>query len=163
LQSLVHVSGGRFTATACEFVGAVVNDMPAVKAAVLARHASTVEFRDCTFRRCQAGLALVQDSTGSVTGCTFQQNSNVGVMVRDGLRLKGASAGEMQENQLLENGGDGILIADRAAASLDKNECARNAQHGIHVKDTAAPECRENTCRGNGGDGICVEEEAQPV
>jgi parallel beta-helix repeat protein len=246
VQSLVHVSSGRFTATACEFVGQVVNEMPAVRAAVLARHSSAVEFRDCTFRRCQAGLALVQDSTGTITGCTFQHNSNVGVMVRDqaririeecraalngigvfltsrsetavsgcdvwknqigikaaggavvrveasrcrenaregilledatghvikslvekngraGLRLKGACAAEVQENQLLDNGGDGVLVADRAMAALVKNECARNAQHGIHVKDAAAPECSENTCRGNGGDGICVEEQSQPA
>jgi parallel beta-helix repeat protein len=145
LHSLVHVSGGRFTATACEFVGTVANDMPAVKAAVLVRHGSAAEFRDCTFRRCQAGLALLQDSTGTIAGCTFQQNSNVGVMVRDQARFR------IEECRAALNG-IGIFVTSRgetiaAGCDLWKNQIGVKASSGAVVR-LEANRCRESTREG---------------
>lgn len=168
LHSLVHVSSGRLTASACEFIGAVVNDMPAVKAAVLVRHASSGEFRDCTFRRCQAGLALVQDSSGTVAGCTFQQNSNVGVMVRDQARfrledcraaLNGIGVFVTSRGETVVTGCDvwknqiGIKAASGAVVRLEGNRCRESAREGVILEDVAA-QVVKNLIEKNGRAGI---------
>jgi parallel beta-helix repeat protein len=154
-QSLVHVSGGKFTASGCQFGGALAKGESIVKAGLLVRNQSSVEIRDCAFRLCQAGLALLQDSSGVVSGCTFQQNSNVGVMTRDQARFR------IEDCRAALNG-IGVFITSRGETIVSGCDVWKN-QVGIKASGGAVVRIEANRCRDSAKEGILLEDAAAQV
>jgi parallel beta-helix repeat protein len=137
-------------------------------ASVMGILAGEVDFSECRFTGGAAnedgstggiGLVFINDSTGVVKNCEFDENTSAGIAVA------GQADPQLIENSIHDNGKDGIMITIREAGGLVEGNTLRSnglAGRGtgtdIHVIGNYSPTLASNTCSREGYTGFSDED-----
>ncbi len=103
------------------------------------------------------GIALFQDSEGTLLYNLLEKNGDNGVWIAD------AASAEIANNTIKDNAFDGIVLVNNSSAVIHDNTIIDNDETGVWLQASAFAKVTNNTITGNKQDGILTLENASAL